>query len=67
MIDIKKLREDPQAYKDSVKLRGIDVDIDRLLTLDKDRIELIQKSEAVRSELKTESKPTEQELDNLKL
>ena len=67
MIDIKKLREDPQAYKDSAKLRGIDVDIDRLLALDKDRIELIQKSEAVRSELKTESKPTEQELDNLKV
>lgn len=67
MIDIKKLRENPQIYKDSAKLRGIDVDIDRLLVLDKDRIELIQKSEALRSELKTESKPTEKELDSLKV
>lgn len=67
MIDIKKLRENPQIYKDSAKLRGIDVDIDRLLVLDKDRVELIQKSEAVRSELKTESKPSAQQLDDLKI
>jgi seryl-tRNA synthetase len=34
MIDIKKIRENPQRFKDGAKAKGFDVDIDRLLDLD---------------------------------
>ncbi|MHC4477519.1 MAG: serine--tRNA ligase [Planctomycetota bacterium] len=34
MIDIKKIRENPQRFKDGAKAKGFDVDIDRLLELD---------------------------------
>lgn len=66
MIDINKLRKNPEIYKTSAKRRGIEVDIDHLLVLDKNRNELIQQSESLRSELKTESKPSAQELELLK-
>lgn len=34
MIDIKKIRENPQKYKDGAKAKKFDVDIDRLLEVD---------------------------------
>jgi len=37
MIDIKLLRENPQTIKDSIKRRGLSVDIDALLDLDTKR------------------------------
>jgi len=67
MIDIKKLREDPQPYKESASRRGLDVDIDSLLAIDKQRTELIQKAEGLRSQLKLEGKPTNTELEELKV
>ncbi|MDQ5943277.1 MAG: seryl-tRNA synthetase [Patescibacteria group bacterium] len=67
MIDIKKLRENPQPYKDSASRRGIEVDVDGLLDVDKQRTELIQKAEGLRSQLKLEGKPTEVELEALKV
>jgi len=35
MIDIKLIREDPEKFKKAAKAKGFDVDIDRLLYLDK--------------------------------
>ncbi len=34
MIDIKKIRENPQAFKDGAKAKGFDVDIDKLLDIE---------------------------------
>ncbi len=34
MIDIKQIRENPQRFKDAAKVKGFDVDIDRLLEVD---------------------------------
>ena len=34
MIDIKKIRENPQAFKDGAKAKGFDVDIDKLLKIE---------------------------------
>lgn len=67
MIDIKLLRENPQLYKESAKRRGVKVDIDKLLDIDKRRIELVQKTETLRSQLKVEGKPTETELETLRV
>ena len=36
MIDIKKLRDNPQHFKDKWKARGLDVDVDDILTKDQD-------------------------------
>ena len=36
MIDIKKLRENPQEFKDKWKTRGLDVDVDDILAKDAD-------------------------------
>ncbi len=67
MIDIKKLRENSQPYQESAVRRGVEVDIEELLKLDRDRAELIQKSETLRSQLKIDGKPTEEELEALKV
>lgn len=67
MIDIKALRENPAPYKESAKRRGLQIDIDDLLEIDRQRVELIQKTEELRSQLKIEGKPTEAELENLKV
>ncbi|MFC1721352.1 serine--tRNA ligase [Patescibacteria group bacterium] len=50
MIDIKKLREDPEIYKQVVRDKGIDLDIDKFLSLDKSRSEMHQEVENIRRE-----------------
>jgi seryl-tRNA synthetase len=40
MIDLKDLRENPERYRRAAKLKRIDVDIDKLLTLDAQRRQL---------------------------
>src|SRR5438046_2426455 len=65
MIDIKTLRSNPKAFKDSAKLRGISVDIDRLLELDGERSQLLQAVEGLRAKLNLKGKPTEAELKQL--
>ena len=52
MIDIKLIRENPEAIKTRFKYREIDCDevVDRLLDLDGSRRELISKSEACKAE-----------------
>lgn len=65
MIDIKLIREQPDLVKDSIKRRGLQLDLDRLLQLDKDRNVLLQKTESLRSELKIDGKPTSVDLSRL--
>ena len=57
MIDLKALREDPQAFRSSQKVRGGDVDvIDKLLAADDARREAISNFESLRAEQNTLSK-----------
>ncbi len=65
MIDIKHLRDQPKLYKDSAHSRGVVVDIDKLLELDKRRTELIGQIEALRAKLNVKGKPSEEELKEL--
>ncbi len=50
MIDIKILRENPEIIKDALKKRGVNLDIDNLLTLDKRKREATKAIEALRAE-----------------
>jgi seryl-tRNA synthetase len=65
MIDLKNLRANPKAYKDSAQKRGIKVDIDQVLKLDEERLKLLQKVEGLRSALKVEGKPSGEQLKKL--
>ncbi len=50
MIDIKLLRADPESYRAAAKIKGIKLDLDRLLELDRQRLDLLQKIERARQE-----------------
>ncbi len=50
MIDIKLLRENPEVVKQALKKREVDLDIDKLLELDKQKREMIQEVENLRSQ-----------------
>ena len=50
MIDIKYIRENPEFVKKNCQLRGADVDVDAIAALDKERREVTQKAEFLRSE-----------------
>ncbi len=65
MIDIKLLRENPDVVRDSIKRRGLAIDVDKVLGLYQKRIALIQQTESLRSKLKIDGKPTVDELANL--
>ncbi|MBW3537975.1 serine--tRNA ligase [Candidatus Parcubacteria bacterium] len=65
MIDIKQLRENPKAYQDSANQRGVNVNIDKLLELDRERVELIGRVEKLRSELNVSGKPNPEQLTKL--
>ena len=56
MLDIKFIRENPDLVKQSLKNRGKDVDVDRLLELDSERRELQQQLDACNAEKNTASK-----------
>lgn len=45
MIDIKLLRDNPKLFRDTAKIKGIKIDIDRLLALDKERSVLMREIE----------------------
>lgn len=65
MIDIRHLREHPDDYKASVSLRGMKVDIDRLLELDGQWSQLVAEVDQLRSRLKVQGKPSADELAKL--
>jgi seryl-tRNA synthetase len=50
MIDIKFIRENPELIKEACCKKQVEVDIDRLLELDNQRRDLLQKVEGLRSE-----------------
>jgi len=50
MIDIKFIRENPDLVKKGVKDKGVDVDIDRFLEVDKKRREIIRALEDMRAQ-----------------
>jgi seryl-tRNA synthetase len=51
MVDIKKLREDPELFKVGAEKKGFDVDIDEVLRIDKERRNLQVSSDRRRREL----------------
>src|SRR4051812_2221093 len=66
MIDIKDLRDNPKPYKDSARLRGAKVDIDKLLELDSHRSQLIPQVDQLRASLNRGDKPSPEQLEQLK-
>ena len=50
MLDIKFIRENPEKVKQGVKNKNAEVDIDKLLDLDKRRRELIGEIDGLRAE-----------------
>ena len=68
MLDIKFIRENPEVVKENCKNRLVDVDIDRLLDLDKRRRELTAEIDSMRSKRKagSKTKPSEKEIEEIK-
>ena len=52
MLDIKFIRENKDLIKETVKTKGVNLDIDELLDLDEKRRKFIQKSELIKMEQK---------------
>lgn len=52
MLDIKYIRENPQLVKEKSKQKGYDVNVDKLLKVDKDRRKLIEEVDKLRSDRK---------------
>jgi seryl-tRNA synthetase len=50
MLDIKYIRENSKVVKEKIRLKGVRVDIDKLLKLDEERRKLIQKTEKLKAE-----------------
>ncbi len=65
MIDLKHLREDPDLYREGARLKGMGVDIDRVLALDTRRRELLTQQEALRAEQKKIAKETGPQIGKL--
>jgi seryl-tRNA synthetase len=80
MLDIKFIRENPKLVKEKSKQKGYDVDVDKLLKVDKDRRKLIEEVDQLRSnrkqaadardekkglQIKSDLKSTENKLEKL--
>lgn len=65
MLDIKYIREHPDEVRDSIARRGVELNLDTLLELDGERVKLVGQSERLRSQLKVDGKPTEEQLRGL--
>ena len=67
MLDITFIRDNEKLIKDNSKNRGADVDIDKLLGLDKKRVDLIKKVDELRNRKnQVKGKPNTAELKKLK-
>ena len=62
MHNIKNIRENFEAFKNKIKLRNIDVDIDEILKLDKHNRDLIYEKENLEKEKKEISKKNDKSL-----
>ena len=69
MLDIRFIRESPEEVKNSIKRRGLNVDIDNLLDLDSERRKMIASLEEIQSKRNTlaseskNGKPTDSQLE----
>ncbi|KKP56937.1 MAG: Serine-tRNA ligase [Candidatus Moranbacteria bacterium GW2011_GWF1_34_10] len=50
MLDIKFIKENEEAVRVAIKNKNIDLDLDKLLELDKKRIELLQNIEELKAQ-----------------
>ena len=66
MIDIRQLRENPERFRQGARDKNAAVDFDRLLTLDTERREILQKLEAKRAEQNKLSKEIGPQIGKLK-
>ena len=66
MIDLKQLRDNPRKFIDGAAAKGVDVDIERLLELDKQRRALIAEQETARAEQNKLSKEIGPQIGQLK-
>jgi len=56
MLDIKFIRENPDKVKKGARVKGVDVDVEKLLELDKKRRKFLEKIEKIRAEKNKASK-----------
>lgn len=66
MLDINFIRENPDKIKEVCQAKGIDLDIDKLLSLDGKRRKLIQESETLRFEQKKLGKDNREKAKQIK-
>jgi len=66
MLDIKFIRENPDAVKDAAKKKAMEVDVDRILELDKERRDTLQVVEKLRAEQNKASHTISSEKDDRK-
>ena len=68
MLDLEYIREHPDKVKENNKIRKSDVDVGKILSLDKKRRDLITKLDASRAEQnrKSKTKPSPEEIIKLK-
>jgi seryl-tRNA synthetase len=64
MLDIKFIRENKDIVKEGAKKKLVDVDIDRLVTLDDDRLKQLKEVEDLRSEVNRVSNDISRNQDN---
>jgi seryl-tRNA synthetase len=48
MLDLKFIRENPDKVKKAISDRGMDIDVDKVLSLDKERRSLIKELDELR-------------------
>ena len=68
MLDIKFIRQKPEIVKENNRKRGVKVDVDLLLKIDKEKRELISDIEKLRAERnkKSQDKPLPEEIERLR-
>jgi seryl-tRNA synthetase len=49
MLDIKIVRENPEQIKDNIKKRNLDLDLDKFLEIDQEKLDLIIKVDELRA------------------
>ena len=70
MLDIKYIRENPEKVKKGALDKGVEIDIERLLELDKKRREVIAESEQLKAEqnkLSSQGAPTPEVIETAKV
>lgn len=65
MLDIKFIKENPKKVEEAAISKGYIVDVNKILKLDNQRISLSKKRDSLRSKLKIEKKPSQEELKKL--